>query len=59
MSKERILVVEDEEDILALVHYNLMKAGFIVDTAVSGEGSMFTISLPAFPIHGGPNNGTV
>ena len=37
MSKERILVVEDEEDILALVHYNLMKAGFIVDTAVSGE----------------------
>ena len=37
MSKERILVVEDEEDILALVQYNLMKAGFIVDTAVSGE----------------------
>ena len=37
MSKERILVVEDEEDILALVHYNLVKAGFIVDTAVSGE----------------------
>lgn len=37
MSKERILVVEDEEDILALVHYNLMKAGFVVDTAVSGE----------------------
>lgn len=37
MSKERILVIEDEEDILALVHYNLVKAGFIVEIATSGE----------------------
>ena len=37
MSKEKILVIEDEEDILALVHYNLVKAGFSVETATSGE----------------------
>jgi two-component system phosphate regulon response regulator PhoB len=37
MSKERILVIEDEEDILALVHYNLVKAGFMVEIATSGE----------------------
>ena len=37
MGKEKILVIEDEEDILALVHYNLVKAGFRVDTATSGE----------------------
>jgi len=37
MSKERILVIEDEEDILALVHYNLVKAGFTVEIATSGE----------------------
>ncbi|RLB63321.1 MAG: DNA-binding response regulator [Deltaproteobacteria bacterium] len=37
MGKERILIIEDEEDILALVHYNLVKAGFKVDIATSGE----------------------
>ena len=33
MDKSKILVIEDEEDILALVHYNLVKAGFHVDIA--------------------------
>lgn len=37
MGKEHILVIEDEEDILALVHYNLIKAGYQVDCATSGE----------------------
>jgi two-component system phosphate regulon response regulator PhoB len=32
-----ILIIEDEEDILALVHYNLVKAGFRVDTATRGD----------------------
>lgn len=40
MSKEKILVIEDEEDILALVHYNLVKAGFRVETATSGEDGL-------------------
>ncbi len=37
MSKNKILVIEDEEDILALVQYNLVKSGFEVDIAPSGE----------------------
>lgn len=37
MSKQRILVIEDEEDIMALVHYNLVKAGYQVELAATGE----------------------
>ena len=37
MNKERILVIEDEEDILALIHFNLVKAGFRVECAATGE----------------------
>lgn len=37
MSKEQILVIEDEEDILALIHFNLVKAGFRVECATTGE----------------------
>ena len=37
MPKERILVVDDEEDLLELVGYNLAKEGFRVTTVASGE----------------------
>jgi len=37
MAKEKILVVDDEEDILELVRYNLTKEGFQVACALSGE----------------------
>lgn len=37
MAKERILVVDDEEDILELVRYNLAKEGFQVTCVTSGE----------------------
>ena len=37
MSKEKILVIEDEEDILALIHFNLVKEGFRVECATTGE----------------------
>jgi two-component system alkaline phosphatase synthesis response regulator PhoP len=37
MSRERILVVDDEEDILDLVRYNLEKDGYEVACAASGE----------------------
>lgn len=37
MSKEKILVIEDEEDILALIHFNLIKNGFRVECATTGE----------------------
>jgi two-component system phosphate regulon response regulator PhoB len=37
MANERILVVDDEEDVLELVRYNLDKNGYKVITAASGE----------------------
>ena len=37
VSKEKLLVVDDEEDILKLVGYNLSKEGFEVITAATGE----------------------
>jgi two-component system alkaline phosphatase synthesis response regulator PhoP len=40
MSKERILVVEDEEDILELVRYNLVKEGYLVTGALTGEDAL-------------------
>lgn len=40
MAKKRILVVEDDEDILELVAYNLRKEGYEVDTVVSGAKAL-------------------
>jgi two-component system phosphate regulon response regulator PhoB len=37
MQQERVLVVDDEEDILELVRYNLDKEGYRVTTVSSGE----------------------
>lgn len=37
MSKKLILVIEDEEDILALIQFNLIKAGYRVECAATGE----------------------
>jgi two-component system alkaline phosphatase synthesis response regulator PhoP len=40
MSKEKILVVDDEEDILELVRYNLDREGYKVTCATSGEEAL-------------------
>jgi two-component system phosphate regulon response regulator PhoB len=40
MGKERILVVDDEEDILELVRYNLTREGYQVSAAASGEAAL-------------------
>ena len=40
MSKEKILVVDDEEDILELVRYNLAREGYSVSCATSGEEAL-------------------
>ncbi|MFP4474481.1 MAG: response regulator [Desulfatibacillaceae bacterium] len=40
MAKEHILVVDDEEDILELVRYNLVKEGYQVSLAASGEQAL-------------------
>lgn len=37
MSGENILIVEDEEDIISLVEYNLLKCGFQVNSVTNGE----------------------
>jgi two-component system phosphate regulon response regulator PhoB len=37
MGKEHILIIEDEEDILAVVHYNLSRQGYRVSCAANGE----------------------
>jgi two-component system phosphate regulon response regulator PhoB len=40
MAREKILVVDDEQDVLELVRYNLEREGFRVDTAASGEEAL-------------------
>ena len=40
MKKEKILVVDDEEDILELVRYNLDREGYQVVCAISGEEAL-------------------
>jgi two-component system phosphate regulon response regulator PhoB len=38
--QKNILIVDDEEDILELVEYNLMQEGFQTRTAISGEDAL-------------------
>jgi two-component system alkaline phosphatase synthesis response regulator PhoP len=40
MAKSTILVVDDEEDILDLVHYNLTKEGYLVHKVTTGEDAL-------------------
>jgi two-component system phosphate regulon response regulator PhoB len=40
MANEIILVVDDEEDVLELVRYNLDRSGYQVETATSGEEAL-------------------
>lgn len=40
MAKEKILVVDDEEDILELVRYNLDKDGYKITCALTGEEAL-------------------
>jgi two-component system alkaline phosphatase synthesis response regulator PhoP len=50
MSRENILVVDDEEDILELLRYNLAKNGFNVTTATSGEDALKITKTKTFDI---------
>ncbi|MFH1152905.1 MAG: response regulator transcription factor [Pseudomonadota bacterium] len=40
MAKERILIVDDEKDILELVRYTLEKEGYRIETAMTGEEAL-------------------
>ena len=50
MPKERILVVDDEEDILELVKYNLVKEGYHVTGALTGEDALKKVRSEAFDL---------
>ena len=43
MAKEKILVVDDEEDLLELVSYNLENYGYNVECATTGEEALSKI----------------
>lgn len=40
MKKEKILLVDDEPDIIDLVSYNLQKEGYIIETATNGRDAI-------------------
>ncbi|MBA3010988.1 MAG: response regulator transcription factor [Proteobacteria bacterium] len=42
MSKETILIVDDEEDIIELIKYNLKNEGYAILTAMTGEAAIKT-----------------
>ncbi len=50
MPKERILVVDDEEDIVELVRFHLAREGFSVETAASGEEALKKVRQGAFAL---------
>ncbi len=50
MPKEKILIVEDEEDILELVSYNLMKEGYQVDGVMSGEDALRKVKAESYDL---------
>jgi two-component system phosphate regulon response regulator PhoB len=50
MAKEKILVVDDEEDILELVRYNLTREGYQVTGTLSGEAALKKARTEAFDL---------
>lgn len=40
MAKEKILVIEDDDDIQELITYNLVREGYLVTSATSGEAGL-------------------
>jgi len=50
MAKERILVVDDEEDILELVTYNLTREGYHIKGATTGEAALKKIQSESFDL---------
>ena len=50
MPKEKLLVVDDEEDILELVRYNLVREGFQVECAATGEKALSKAKSDAYDL---------
>ena len=54
MSKQRILIVDDEEDICMILSYSLQKAGYEVLVAHSAEEALELLQSPNSPIASSP-----
>jgi two-component system phosphate regulon response regulator PhoB len=50
MARERILVVDDEEDILELVRFNLKREGFTVTGALTGEEALEILKVGPYDL---------
>jgi two-component system phosphate regulon response regulator PhoB len=50
MAKEKILVVDDEEDILELVRYNLSREGYQVTGSLTGEDALHKVRSEPFDL---------
>jgi CheY-like chemotaxis protein len=50
MPKETILVVDDEEDILELIQFNLAREGYQITGATSGEEALKKAGLTSFDL---------
>ena len=50
MAREKILIVEDEEDILELVKYNLVREGYEVKDATTGEEALKIVQSAALDL---------
>ena len=50
MAKEKILVVDDEEDILELVRYNLSREGYQVTGTLTGEDALRKVRSNSFDL---------
>ncbi len=50
MTKPRILIVEDEEDILELMTYNLLKEGYRIDGVMSGEDALHKVKKEPYDL---------
>jgi two-component system alkaline phosphatase synthesis response regulator PhoP len=50
MAKEKILVVDDEEDILELVRYNLSREGYRVTGSLTGEDALCKVRSDTFDL---------
>ena len=50
MAKEKILVVDDEEDILELVRYNLSREGYQVTGSLTGEDALRKVRSGTFDL---------
>jgi len=50
MDKQKIIIVDDEEDILEFVAYNLQKEGFDVQTYTSGDALLHDAEIISFDL---------